>query len=359
MASEMQRGHDLSGSLASFHVEPVFIRTATGDTAPQPAQADAPDHAAECPHCDGEGVIEGDSGMSSCACQRDAQEGIPTFGARREQDDAQEGLTAGQTLYERLHALMPDWYPDAWEDLLPKYQIAYTEAADASSAAQADAPAVIDVGVDCLTRMRKLMTRFGIAADESIEGFSASIEDHLNRLVRVANAFLDKADAPAEAREPITREAMLAAIDEFELVCDNNLARDLSPEEKFAVSEFVIGFFENTADRAPADAGEASLTDAARDMLAERRRQVEAEGWTPGHDDQYQHGVIALAAACYAANAGGVAWADPLPSFWPWMHNWWKPTTPRRDLVKAGALILAELERLDRAALLNGADHDR
>ncbi|KIX47713.1 hypothetical protein SY87_09800 [Burkholderia pseudomallei] len=101
------------------------------------------------------------------------------------------------------------------------------------------------------------------------------------------------------------------------------------------------------------------MTDAARDMLAERRRQVEAEGWTPEHDDQYQHGAIALAAACYAANAGGVAWADPLPSFWPWMHNWWKPTTPRRDLVKAGALILAELERLDRAALLNGADHDR
>lgn len=110
---------------------------------------------------------------------------------------------------------------------------------------------------------------------------------------------------------------------------------------------------------APADAGEARLTDAARDMLAERRRQVEAEGWTPEHDDQYQHGAIALAAACYAANAGGVAWADPLPSFWPWMHNWWKPTTPRRDLVKAGALILAELERLDRAALLNGADHDQ
>ena len=31
------------------------------------------------------------------------------------------------------------------------------------------------------------------------------------------------------------------------------------------------------------------------------------------------------------------------------MAAWFKPTTPRRDLVKAGALIIAEIERLDRA----------
>ncbi|MBJ9669008.1 hypothetical protein I5693_15780 [Burkholderia cenocepacia] len=42
---------------------------------------------------------------------------------------AREGLTDGRALCERLHALMPDWYPDAWEDLLPKYQRAYTSAA--------------------------------------------------------------------------------------------------------------------------------------------------------------------------------------------------------------------------------------
>jgi len=35
---------------------------------------------------------------------------------------------------------------------------------------------------------------------------------------------------------------------------------------------------------------------------------------------------------------------------WTWERAWWKPTTRRRDLVKAGALILAEIERLDRAA---------
>lgn len=162
-----------------------------------------------------------------------------------------------------------------------------------------------------------------------------------------------QADAPAEAREPIAwvtddDRAITAAQKQRALADGGVTASSVRP---YSIPCYAVS--------APADAGEARLTDAARDMLAERRRQVEAEGWTPEHDDQYQHGAIALAAACYAANAGGVAWADPLPSFWPWMHNWWKPTTPRRDLVKAGALILAELERLDRAALLNGADHDQ
>ncbi|ONC38480.1 hypothetical protein AQ916_06925 [Burkholderia pseudomallei] len=168
-----------------------------------------------------------------------------------------------------------------------------------------------------------------------------------------------QADAPAEVREALN-EVLFGNDESLEMAADalDRLGQDSAAAGVRAVA-YELHMLAHKMRCAPADAAEARLTDAARDMLAERRRQVEAEGWTPEHDDQYQHGAIALAAACYAANAGGVAWADPLPSFWPWMHNWWKPTTPRRDLVKAGALILAELERLDRAALLNGADHDR
>ncbi|WP_176331037.1 hypothetical protein [Burkholderia vietnamiensis] len=91
----------------------------------------------------------------------------------------------------------------------------------------------------------------------------------------------------------------------------------------------------------------AEVTAATCDVLAERRRQVEQEGWTPEHDDAHLTGDLALAAACYAIQGSG-RWAHN--SFmWPWPSEWWKPTKPRRDLVKAGALILAELERLDRA----------
>ena len=37
------------------------------------------------------------------------------------------------------------------------------------------------------------------------------------------------------------------------------------------------------------------------------------------------------------------------PFFWPWERDWWKPVDNRRDLVRAGALISAELDRMDRA----------
>lgn len=90
---------------------------------------------------------------------------------------------------------------------------------------------------------------------------------------------------------------------------------------------------------------------AARDVLAERQRQISAEGWTPEHDDKYTHGDMASAAACYASQG---RYHYPVPGkpgpIWPWAAEWWKPSGYRRNLVKAGALIIAEIERLDRAA---------
>lgn len=101
---------------------------------------------------------------------------------------------------------------------------------------------------------------------------------------------------------------------------------------------------------------------ALQDVVAERRRQVEAEGWTPEHDDEHAGGELASAASCYAhvASYGDIAHvispADSPPYNWPFDEAWWKPgDDPRRMLVKAGALILAEIERLDRAAAKAGA----
>lgn len=90
----------------------------------------------------------------------------------------------------------------------------------------------------------------------------------------------------------------------------------------------------------------AEVTAAVRDVLAERRRQVTVEGWTPDHDDEHANSKLAMAGACYATTAvlGNVS----APMGWPWTDAWFKPTTPRRNLVKAGALILAAIERLDR-----------
>ena len=90
------------------------------------------------------------------------------------------------------------------------------------------------------------------------------------------------------------------------------------------------------------------LTDAAADVLAERQRQTSVENWTAAHDDKYTAHELLSAACCYAMCHR----LDPetLPANWPWDASWWKPTTQRRNLIKATALILAEIERLDRAA---------
>lgn len=100
-------------------------------------------------------------------------------------------------------------------------------------------------------------------------------------------------------------------------------------------------------------------TDAARDVLAERQRQVNVEGWTQAHDDEHTGCSLTVAAACYAlfaaannsdsADAWIQEWRKTARYLWPYDKEWQKTTTPRRDLVKAGALILAEIERIDRA----------
>lgn len=89
----------------------------------------------------------------------------------------------------------------------------------------------------------------------------------------------------------------------------------------------------------------------ANEILAERRRQMSAEGWTAEHDDLHTDGQIALAAAAYAYGSQfdeRMRRIASRPGWWPWDANWWKPTDARRDLVKAAALIVAEIERLDR-----------
>jgi hypothetical protein len=97
------------------------------------------------------------------------------------------------------------------------------------------------------------------------------------------------------------------------------------------------------------------LTNAAHDVLAERRRQVEAEGWTPEHDDQHRESSMSYAAACYALEGTPAARAKTviIERLWEWTgwswFAWWKPKSRRQNLVRATALLLAEIERIDRA----------
>ncbi|WP_110644100.1 hypothetical protein [Salinicola sp. CPA57] len=90
------------------------------------------------------------------------------------------------------------------------------------------------------------------------------------------------------------------------------------------------------------------------DAFNERQRQIDSEGWKPEHDDAHTDGELAAAASTYAWGAcvqvTGHALPKTPPAVWPFEKDWWKPSTsPRRNLVKAAALLLAEIERLDRA----------
>lgn len=99
------------------------------------------------------------------------------------------------------------------------------------------------------------------------------------------------------------------------------------------------------------------MSKAMDDVLAERRRQIEVEGWTAEHDNQHAPGELAMAGACYAAHSAITLNTEDYSiaqSFvrrcWPWAREWWKPKDKRRDMVRAAALMIAEIERIDRAA---------
>jgi hypothetical protein len=102
------------------------------------------------------------------------------------------------------------------------------------------------------------------------------------------------------------------------------------------------------------------LTYGADLIKAERLRQIREEGWSTEHDATHTKGELAMAASCYANHAALQAImpnpadfidyknADNLPHMWPWEADWWKPSVdPIKNLRKAGALVAAEMDRVN------------
>jgi hypothetical protein len=106
------------------------------------------------------------------------------------------------------------------------------------------------------------------------------------------------------------------------------------------------------------------MGDGAEMIAAERQRQIEQEGWTAEHDDEHAGFEMSRAAQSYLTEVHVVAltgkdasvYPNP-PSEWPWLLSDWKPSDdPIRNLVKAGALIAAEIDRLLRVQVEDRAD---
>lgn len=87
-------------------------------------------------------------------------------------------------------------------------------------------------------------------------------------------------------------------------------------------------------------------------MIAEERlRQISAENYTHAWDDALAAGELSAAADCYVYLTHALAApADMVGLLWPWHPSAYRPSADaRRNLVKAGALYLAEGERYSRA----------
>ena len=104
-------------------------------------------------------------------------------------------------------------------------------------------------------------------------------------------------------------------------------------------------------------------------IKAERERQIRDEGWTIEHDLEHTNNELANAAATYAMDADC---RDALmhlvydcellgiPPTWPWDEKYYKPTPNDRirELVKAGALIAAEIDRLNKVQAFDAIEED-
>lgn len=90
-------------------------------------------------------------------------------------------------------------------------------------------------------------------------------------------------------------------------------------------------------------------------ISAERQRQIEKEGWTPKHDDSHTSGELALMGAAFALSTYTFARLESsvvgeVGAYFG-DDDWFKVKAgddPIRNLAKAGALIAAEIDRIER-----------
>jgi hypothetical protein len=84
---------------------------------------------------------------------------------------------------------------------------------------------------------------------------------------------------------------VLALLDELEAL-DRRNAELNSTLERWATDRAKSASELDDAEKRIAELEARSFNPALLDVIAERQRQVSAEGWTPEHDDQYEHGQL-------------------------------------------------------------------
>lgn len=91
------------------------------------------------------------------------------------------------------------------------------------------------------------------------------------------------------------------------------------------------------------------------DVIKERNRQINVERYDAAHDDEHTDGSLALAAVAYTIappTGADITFHERTGArgedIWPWSQAAFKPRSTRENLVRAAALLVAEIERIDR-----------
>ena len=79
----------------------------------------------------------------------------------------------------------------------------------------------------------------------------------------------------------------------------------------------------------------------------ERERQIVEEGYTDNHDSEHNIDEFVKAAISYAMYDLEGSQDNYSYAWWPWEEIGWKPKDRLRNLVRAGALIAAAIDRLE------------
>ncbi len=147
-------------------------------------------------------------------------------------------------------------------------------------------------------------------------------------------------------------EASVAEMTEFIRICASEhhaaIIEDAQVERMRAHVQAIADHLSRHQGGETNDAGKRHW-DALTDLLVERRRQIVEDRLDIHKSDTSVSAELARAAACYALHAADDSHGSPF-QHWPWHPQQWKPEVndPYHTLVKAGALILAALERLLR-----------
>lgn len=185
-------------------------------------------------------------------------------------------------------------------------------------------------------QQRDLARREFVRVNSALQRIQKENDERDALLIETRTALLEKLEA-------MQREY----IESYQLDDGESVPYDPTPAERDLINDAISGLLAEPAFVRLFEVWRLTCNeDCGAALIAiERGRQVILEGYTEAHDEQHEAKELILAARAYLYHATGNSTGEAL-SIWPWEPKGFKPGTVQRDLVKAGALTAAAIDRL-------------